>query len=45
VRWVSKLVAIELNNDENESYDKGIYTTFKEVIEIKNYKAFNLEAL
>ena len=37
-------MAIEPDDDENESHDKGAYAAFKEAIEVENYEASNLEA-
>ena len=40
-----KPVVIEPDDDESESYNKDAYATFKEAIEVENYKASNIEAL
>jgi hypothetical protein len=37
---VGKLVIIKPNNNKNKSYSKGIYTAFKKVIKVENYKVY-----
>jgi hypothetical protein len=38
-------VIIEPDKGESKSHNKGTYTAFKEVIEVKNHKASYIEAL
>ena len=40
-----KPVVIEPDNNKTESDNKGAYTVFKEVIEVKDYKASYIETL
>ena len=37
-------VVIEPDDDENESYNKGVYAAFEDVIDAENHKAY-IEAL
>ena len=38
-------VVIEPDEGESEGHDKGVYAAFEEAIEVKEYKASDLEAL
>ena len=38
-------MVIELDKGKNESHDKDVYTTFKELIKVEDYEASYLEAL
>ena len=38
-------MAIELDDDESESHDKGAYAAFEEAIEVEDYEASYIEAL
>jgi len=40
-----KPVAIELDNNESKSYDKGAYAAFKEAIKVEDYEASYIEVL
>jgi hypothetical protein len=42
---LGKLVVIELDKGESKSYNKDVYSAFKEVIKVGDYKASYLEAL
>jgi len=42
---LGKPVVIEPDKGKNESHDKDVYTAFKELIKVEDYKASYLEAL
>ena len=38
-------MAIEPDNNESKSRDKGVYAAFKEAVKVEDYKASYIEAL